>query len=233
MNMRPLALLLAAALAGCGANDSTDPPPEAPPKPPAGPPGAVLQIGPGDYLTEPVYVYAEEIDRWVDTIALIEPHESRRSWRRKAMTNINLNIAVAGALFPEERAAAREEVAALRELLVADRPLPEGAPPITRVSGNGVDLQLVLWGAAVELPIGEWSDVIEVKGGFAVVRRLSEEPPGGWRGFHEVAIDAVLINFVPPEAFEEIVDDARPKLGVIPLKPEGWEGILPAHYEYE
>lgn len=234
MSMRPALLLLPLALLGCSPSEPgrpTDEPDPAPSFTP--PPGAVIQIGPGEYLSEPVYVLDQEIDRWVPTVAMIEPQETRRSHRRKALTNINLNTAIAAALFPEEREAARAEVASLRELLVADRPLPEGAPPITRVSGNGLDLQIVLWGAAIELPIGEWSDLIEVRGGFAVVRRLSEEPPGGWRGYHEVAIDAVLLNFVPPETFDDIVNDARPKLGVVPLEPEGWSGILPAYFEYE
>ena len=32
---------------------------------------------------------------------------------------------------------------------------------------------------------------------------------------------------------ELMIDDARPKLGVRPLDPPGWEGILPEYYVYE
>ncbi len=197
------------------------------------PEDAVVQIGPSEYLAEPRFILASEIDRWVETVSLIEPAETRRSWRRKALTNINLPIAVAAAILPEERLAAREEAAQLRELLVAGRPLPSDAPPLQHRTGHCLELGLPLWGSARELAPLEWSSLVEVPGGFAVLRRLSPDPDHPWRGSDPIEVELLLVPYLSPETTEAMIADARPKLGVHALNPPGWDGILPAFYEYE
>ena len=76
--MRPVALLMTTTLLAC----SEEPAPPAATLAP--PPGAVIQIGPSEFLDEPHYVLDTQIDPWVETIALLEPDETRRSHRRKA-----------------------------------------------------------------------------------------------------------------------------------------------------
>jgi len=225
--MRPVALLMTTTLLAC----SEEPAPPAATLAP--PPGAVIQIGPSEFLDEPHYVLDTQIDPWVETIALLEPDETRRSHRRKALTNISLPIAVAGALLPEERALARQQAGALRESLVSGQPLPEGAPPVHHVTGHALQLQLPIWGTARALAVGEWSGVVEFPGGFAVLRRVSEDPEEAWQGSSPVTLELLLVHFIPPEEVVSLIDDARPKLGVTPLNPPDWDGILPRFYEFE
>lgn len=197
------------------------------------PEGAVVQIGPSSYLPEPYYIFDDEIEAWVDTVSLVEPEESPRSWRRKALTNVNLPTTVAAALFPGERALARERAAALRELLLAEQPLPGDAPEPYEIAGHSAQLELALWGTAIRTPVGEWSELVEVPGAFMILRRTTPEPAEGWRGSSSIGAEILAVHFVPPSEVEALIEDSRAKLGVLPLEPPGWDGILPAHYEFE
>jgi hypothetical protein len=226
--MRSVVLLMTAALLGCNGEEEV-----VPARASAAPPGAVIRIGPSEYLSEPQYILDTQIDAWVETVALLEPEETRRSWRRKALTNISLPIAVAAALLPEERALAREEAGALRELLVSEQPLPDGAPEVHVLEGHGLQLHLPVWGTARSLPVGEWSGIVEIPGGFAILRRVSEDPQEGWKGSSAVTLQILLVHFIPAGEAENLIEDARAKLGVTPLDPPGWDGILPAFYEFE
>lgn len=224
----PRTALICLLAASCGPGD---PPAEEPalPEPPA---GAVVRVGPGETSLEPVYVLDREIDRWVDTVARLEPEETRRSWRRKAL-KICLERAVVAALFPDERAAARAQIGSLREPLVAGRELPDDAPHLERARGHALDLHPFVWGAAVELEAGRWSEVLELPGSFVVVRPLDPSPEGGWKPHHQLRVELLRVPFVRPEEVGPLILDARPELGVTPLNPPGWEDILPAYYEFE
>jgi hypothetical protein len=200
------------------------------PPPPA---GAVLALGPSDYIAEPYYVMADEIDRWVETVAIYEPEETSRSWRRKALTNIALPTAVGAAIFPEDRRIAKEKFRALRELVLAERPLPGDGPQIEREHGHGLEIGLATWGIASKLDVGEWSEVFEVVGGFRMVRRVSEDPPDGFGPATPVSIEVLSLRYIPMAETQFVIEDARKKLGVTPLNPPGWDGILPEFYAYE
>lgn len=200
---------------------------------PAPPAGAVLALGPGEFLSEPFYVMDTEIDRWVDTIAAFEPEEVLRSWRRKAMTNIVLPRAVGAAIYPEDRLIAKESIMSLRELALASRDLPADGPQLERLHGHGLEIGISAWGTACELEQGVWSDVFEVVGGFQMLRRVSEVPPGGFNAGTQVSIERIEVRYIPMEATMEVIEDARKKLGVTPLNPPGWDGVLPELYVYE
>lgn len=197
------------------------------------PEDAVVQIGPGEYFAEPVFIRTGEIERWVDTVSRLEPEESLRSWKRKALTNINMPIAIAGALVPEERLAARDLMAELRPLLLAGEPLPEYAPEVEHRTGNAIELELPIWGTAVLLPTeGVWSEVIETRGGFAMVRRAAPSETD-FSPIEPLHVELFLCRYLHPIEAEAMIEDARPKLGVRSLELKGWEGILPAYYEFE
>ncbi|MDA1264316.1 MAG: hypothetical protein O2816_04470 [Planctomycetota bacterium] len=197
------------------------------------PADAVVQIGPGEYLAEPVFIHAAEIERWVRTVSLLEPDETERSWRRKALANISLPVAVVRAVFPGESGAAYEEILALREHLVAGRELPEGAAPIEERTGHAFGHHLSVWGTVIDLERGQWSEVLPIAGGFVVARALTEPPPEGFRPDTPITVETLTVRFVPLEELQAITLDARAKLPVRSLDPPGWEGILPAFYEFE
>lgn len=218
-------LVLVAALAACGS--------EEPPTPdPTPPPGAVIRVGPGGYLAEPGWIHADEIDRWVPTVALVEPIESRPSWRRKALTNIVMPMRVLGLLLPEERAACRARVEAARARLVAGEPPTDEDPAVERTSGNFLEVGLDRFGVAHETPVGEWSELFETIGGYSTVRLVAGPALAEWDVNTEVEIEHLTGYFVRPEDDPvALIEDARRDLGLVPVDPE-WAWILPKYYQY-
>lgn len=218
-------LALAAAAAACA------PEPEPSPAPP---PGAVLRIGPGGYLAEPGWILADEVDRWVPAVALVEPEETKPSWRRKALTNIVLPLRIAALLFPDEREEARRLVEEARAILAAGGELdPDGPLRVERVQGSFRQVGLDSWGVAYENPGGDWSEVFETIGGWRTVRTIRAPEPGGWNVRAEVVVEHVTGMFLRREDDPHtLIHDARDKLGVVVVDPE-WEWILPKLYQYD
>lgn len=219
----PAAVLIAAA---CG------PAPPAPVHAPPPPEGAVIRIGPGEYLSEPHWILAQEVDRWIATIALLEPEESRSSWRRKALTNIVLPMRVASAIFPEDRESVRERLERVRARLVAGQGPGEGLA-LERFSGDFQDVGLDVWGVAGELSPGEWSEVVETVGGWRLVRLVDAPPREEWNGGTRVTVEVLSMTYLRPEDDPyRLLHDARAQLGLRVTDP-AWEWILPKVYQYE
>lgn len=211
---------VAAGLAACGGGG--EPPPQAPPRPP----NAVIQVGSG-YLT------AEEIDRWVDTVALVEPTETRPSWRRKALTQIVLPRKVGSLLLGAERDSARAAVqAAFASLALGGTP-PADGPGIERLEGTWKQVGLDYWGMALSLEPGSWSEVFETAAGFATVRLVQAPPREEWRPDTPLVLDHVTQYYLRLEEDpRSLIGDARRQMEVRAIDPE-WEWILPKFLEYE
>ena len=64
--------------------------------------------------------------------------------------------------------------------------------------------------------------------------RLIEAPvPDQWKPNTSIVIERVSAWFLGPEdGPHALIEDARRRLGVVPLDPE-WEWILPKLYQYE
>lgn len=232
--MSPLRSTLTAvsALAACGAvlglTDCGGEPP-APPSVP--PPGAVLQIGPGEYLAEPGWIYAEEVDRWVDTIAMIQPTETRLSWRRKSLTNIVLPMREVALIFPQECADIQREVQALHLAALAGELADEH---VERTTGHALELGLDRWGVALTLPVGEWSEVFETLAGFSFLRVVEAPPRAEWKANTRIVVEHVTRRCLPPEDINATVVDIMNDLRVHAVDSDSeWEWILPKYYEYK
>jgi len=215
--------------AGCiviGVYACGDEPPAAPIVPP---PGAVLQVGPGEYLAEPGWIYAAEVDRWVDTIAMIQPTETRLSWRRKSLTNIVLPMRELALLYPAELAQSQLEVQVLHAAALASELEDEH---VERSSGHMLEVGLDRWGVARTLPMGEWSEVFETLAGFCFLRVVEAPPPGEWKGNTKIVIEHVTSYYLPREEIQAAVEDVMSKLKVRAVDPD-WEWILPKFYVYQ
>lgn len=150
------------------------------------PPGTVMLAG-------DVPILASEVDEITPLIALIEPVSSDAQLRRLALTNVVLPRALARAIAPAEREAARAQaVATLARLRGGEvlGPAPAGSSGGELREGQWAELGLQVWYAAWSLPDGEWSEPIEDAGRFVLVKRLkrTDAPvPGATRFQVEIA----------------------------------------------
>jgi len=192
----------------------------------------VIQIGPGDYLDQPAWILASDVDRWLGYIALLEPDETRPSWRRKALHHIVVPMRVAAAVYPQEREEARIAAQALLERLVAGEPLPPDAPALEEIHGHGKEIGLERWCVASELRDSGWSEVFEIIGGYCILRIVDAPPREEWLADTRISIEHLTLPYLPAEGAKELIEGARRQLGLAVVDPE-WEWILPKHYIYE
>ncbi|MEE8467292.1 MAG: hypothetical protein V3T22_02495, partial [Planctomycetota bacterium] len=186
--------------------------------------------GPGEYLAEPGWIYAEEVDRWVDTIAMIQPTETRLSWRRKSLTNIILPMREVALIFPEKCAQVRRDVQALHVAALAGELADEH---VERTFGHALEVGLDRWGVARTLAVGEWSEVFETLAGFSFLRLVEAPPTEEWEATTKIVIEHVTRYFLPLEEIHAKVEDIMNKLRVHAVDPDSeWEWILPKYYEY-
>lgn len=208
--------LLGLALCGCSSDVLTPTP--------SWPAGTVLAIDDRPIL-------AEEVDRWMEAIDLVEPGRSLAGRRRLALTNIELHRAIARVVYGDEVHTARDEAERLRELLLAGEPLPAEGPQLeSREDGFWKHLGIDLWAHARTAPLGEWSPVIETTGAFVVMRvnSRSEEP---WDAFSGAAVEWLVVPYVDFLNAREILISAEDTVQLT-IVDEEWREILPAHYQY-
>lgn len=195
------------------------------PEPGVPPAGAVIGVGPS-------WILAEEVDRWVDTVALLEPTETRASWRRKALTNLVLPSKIAALLVPEERQQARAAAESAQQALRTQGTLPESFPePLTTAAGDVTEVGLGRWIMAHGLPLGEWSEVFEEAGTFLIMRVLEAPDAEDWKPNTAIRIEYVHVPYLRPEDQPALlVDQAREQILIRAVTPE-WEWILPQYYQ--
>jgi len=193
------------------------------------PPGAVLQLGPGEFLAEPGWIYAEEVDRWVDTIALVQPTETRISWRRKSLTNLVLPMREVALIYPDERA---ETQRAVQELHAAALAGELADSHVERATGHILEVGLDRWGVARTLRVGEWSEVFETVAGFSFLRLVEAPLVEEWVPTTKIVIEHVTVYYLEREMLHATVEDIVNQMKVKAVDPE-WEWILPKFYEYK
>ncbi len=196
-----------------------------PPEPAQPPQGAVVGVG-------STWILEEEVDRWIDTIALLEPTETRPSWRRKALTNVVIPIKLAQLLVPAERELARQRALEVRKVLQTQDTLPADWPEtIESKTGRAFDVGLQHWLTAHELPLGQWSDIQEEPGAFLILRVLSAPPAEDWVANTPVEIEFVQIHYIRTEDDPKLlVEQMRERTHIWAVDPE-WEWILPQYYQ--
>ncbi len=222
---RALAVGVLAALALLAA--SCDEPGAAPPVAPAPayPPGTALAIG-----GHPIA--AEDIERYVPMIEIIEPEFVRRDHLRKVLSNIVLPTAAGAALLPEDREAAYQRAS---ELLAAAREtgtLPDGAPEANPLSGPWVKVGMVSWFEAMSMEPGTYSPLHETPGAWTFFELISTgAPPGEFHATTEVSVRRYDVRYLPDEALHDLVQEALDTLPIDIVDPE-WEPLVPPLFLY-
>ncbi|MEZ6016426.1 MAG: hypothetical protein R3F49_15010 [Planctomycetota bacterium] len=219
--MRHLAALAGWVAAAClgglaGCSDE----PLAAPAGPEYPAGTVLAI-------EGVPIGAEEVDRWAQVTAVLEPDKVQRHWRRLALSNVVLPMRAAEALDPEGRQGAFAEATRLRGLASELDRLPDDAKLRDVATGSWSQIGLIDWETARELEVGAWSPVYETPGGWAFFRVL--EKPAEWGPIAPVTIERAHVFYLDPEGLRTLVADALHKLTIDIVDPE-WEPLVPPIY---
>jgi len=192
---------------------------------PAPPQGAVIGVG-------PTWILEQEVDRWVDTVALLEPLETLPSWRRKALTNLVLPRKIAALLVPAERQQARVQAERAHEALRTQGSLPEGFPePLISATGDVYEVGLERWIMARGRRLGEWSEILEETGTFLLMRVLEAPEEANWQPQTTIKIEYVHVPYLRPEDQPGLlVGQAREQIRIWALTPE-WEWILPQYYQ--
>lgn len=222
--LRPTCLLLFAALAAAGcAREESDGSGAGQPSWPA---GTVLAV-------EDLPISAAEVDAASAWIERIEPKASPDHLRRLALTNIVLRNKVAQLLAPEARERAleeaREALTHLREGTWSDPPGPDGLLGERR-AGTFQMLGIPAWGAAIDLPDGQWSEPLEVPGQFLLMRRLSLSPAPVTLAI-EVELDVLAFPYLDPERAEGEVEAAIDRFHLTLVDP-AWRPLVPELIQY-
>lgn len=192
--------------------------PEEPAVPlPAPPPGTVLQV-------DGLALSADEVAPVCADVLALYPEYSKVHARRLALTNVFLPRLAARARDPEGWQSARTECErAADHLDVLDPRSEEGA-----FHGLG----LPLWSAARHLPVGEWSDPVELAGRWLRLRldeRIERVDPREER----LRVSVLEFPFLDEKAVEEAIDRAR--LVIVDAEfdeavPEAWKHRMRGHH---
>lgn len=207
---------------------------KAPESPKAAPPakvnwpeGTVLAIG-GEPIT------AEEIDRYVDMVHVIEPHLVKRDHRRKSLTNVALPIAVGRALVPEaDRNAAFQEAERLAAVAKETGKVPEGVAEVQYLTGTWKEVGMTVWNEARSVPPGSFSGVLETPGAWTFVHLLATaaEPGEPFGPITEITVQRYDVYYYDREGMRDLINDGLQQLRVEVVDPE-WEAIVPPLYLY-
>ncbi len=174
-----------------------------------------------------------EVDLASSWIARVELRRSDSHLRRLAVCQINIPRAVAAVRFSGEReralAAAQARLQALREAKLAGPPLQDGAL-CERVEGGWSELGFVVWGSLLDLPRGEWSEILEEPGRFVVARTLSQTE-GNVPAAAKLVIDACVFPFAPAELTTPNLDQLFEEHTLTIIDP-AWATIVPELLQY-
>jgi len=180
-------------------------------------------------LDERVGIEGREIDEASVYIERLEPAASPAHLRRLALTNIVLPRHVARLLAPEAHAKAKADAQALRGALAEGAytgPVREDGTVGEVVEGGFSSLGILPWGVALDLPDGEWSEVIEEVGTFAVLRRVARTD-GSVPMATTVRVEAFHFPWLPIETVREDLDRAYDGHRLTVVDP-AWADIPPA-----
>jgi len=190
------------------------------------PEGTVLAV-------EDLPVTAAEVDAASIWIERIDRKASPDHLRRLALTNIVLRNKVARLLAPQAReralGEARQALARLREGSWSGPLLPGGVFGERR-SGNFQRLGIPVWGSAIDLAEGEWSEPVEVPGQFLLLRRLALAPAPVPLAI-EVELDVLGFPYLDPDRADGEVEAAFDRFHLTVVDPS-WRPLVPELIQY-
>jgi hypothetical protein len=195
---------------------------------PAWPEGTVLALN-------GVPLRVEEIDRVASTFAMLEPQDSLQHVRRLALTNVMFHAIAARGIDVPRREEMRSLAHQWHAALVAGTPPPApssdpAGPRLLERKGTFHELGHAVWTSAMELEIGQRSDVIEGIGAFHLVKVLDrgrEAPPLGTL----ITIQTVEFPYLDPETGRTLIEQAldRSKLVIV---DESWSDVVPLYWQH-
>lgn len=193
---------------------------------PSWPAGTVLAV-------EDLPISADEVDLASAWVEPIDRKASPEHLRRLALTNVVLPNAIVRVLAPERREAALAEArATLEQLRAGTWNGPVGPDGIhgERFQGHFKHLGLAVWGTALTLGEGEWSEPIEEGGLVMLVRRLEQtEAPVPMAT--EFDVDLLSFPVLNPESAALEIEAAYDRLHLTIVDPS-WRTIVPELIQY-
>ncbi len=194
---------------------------------PSWPPGTVLAV-------DDLPITAEEVDSASVWIERIERMASPDHLRRLALTNVVLPCKLARLMAPQEReqalARARQTLAELRQ---GTAPGPTGSQGALgeHAAGTFQELGIPVWGTALDLPAGAWSEPVEDFGRFVLVRRLSTQA-GAVPLAIQLEVDLFAFPYLDPALPEHSLDNAYERFRLTIVDP-AWRVIVPELLQYK
>lgn len=180
-----------------------------------------------------VPIAAEQVDLDSVYVERIEPAASPAQLRRLAVTNLSIPRVLARMMNPAAyetaRADAQERLASLRAGTLHG-PLAEGQWLGEAAEGGWSELGLCVWGTAMDLADGEWSDVIEEPGHFAIVRRI-ERHEGPVPMATRVTVDAMIFRWLDGPTVRADIEAEHDKRRLTIVDPQ-WRAIVPELLQY-
>jgi hypothetical protein len=191
------------------------------------PPGTVVAV-------DAVPVTADEIAQDEAAVLLVEPQWSDRQRKRLAFNELVLPRAILRARStPEQREAAlrslEEQFARLASGTQAGPPTAAGAIG-HEVGGSWMQLGLAVWGPAMNLEPGVWSEPFETPGAFVRVRVL-ERTEGDKPARTLLRLETLSVPFTSDPATDTAIDEMMRKHRLTIVDP-AWETIVPERTQY-
>lgn len=185
------------------------------------PPGTVLTLN-GVAITQ------DAVDDVASWYAMLEPQFALPHLRRLALSNVVLPKIAAQTAEPDRR---RTAEAAARAALAACRAGSPPAEPALRASeGTWRDVDVGIWRAAIDTPVGSWTDVIESPGSFHVAR---VDELGSGRTPRETTVVLAVLDFPyldatqGPAALDHAIDRSR-----LAFVDETWRDVVPTVWQH-
>ena len=221
---RPVTLLLLATGIPAGCSEAPEQAPQAEVR--EWPAGTVLAV-------DDLPITAEEVDAASAWVERIERKATSDQLRRLALTTIVLRNKVAQLMAPQAReealAKARAAHQQLRDGTWVGPPGPEGTFG-ERKSGDFRLLGIPVWGTAMDLAEGEWSEPIEMPGRFLVVKRLQLTPAPVPLAI-ELELDALTFPYLDETWADGQVEEAFDRVRLTIVDP-AWRTIVPELLQY-
>lgn len=207
--------LLVALAAGC-AHDA--------PAPRVWPAGTVLAID-----DQPIT--RAEVEEAASWIAMLEPRDSLEQLQRLALTNVLFPRRAAATIDPQRRDEALRLARSWRAELArgVDLAGPLVGPQLLKREGRIPQLGLEVWVAALALPLGQWSDVIETAGCFHIVSP-ERKGEGALPGEIEFAVRIYDFPYLPQGQERQSISAALDKATIVYVDP-AWREVVPISWQ--
>lgn len=215
-----------AGMLGCGLwLASACQPAPAPKQPVSYPPGTVLALN-------GVAISTEQVDQVAAWFARLEPRSSLDHLRRLALTNVIFPRIAAGTAAPQARVVAQQLALEYRRALAQGQALdgPLAGPVLEVRQGRMLDLGMEIWNAALDLPPGQWSEVLETAGAFHLAR-LKRAGQGDLPALIELEVEVYDFPYLDPSAVRTQISEQLDRSQLESIDP-AWLSVVPISWQY-